>query len=95
MPQLVETGLDRSAIKPALGIFTIGFSVHRPFQADFDGQFLSARRVPNYLRDYSSEARVMSTKNPLDIRPGIVGFGSNNVFTDCVHADMSPLGPIL
>jgi hypothetical protein len=37
----------------------------------------------------------MGTKNPLDIRPGIVGFGPNNGLTECIHVDMSPLDGIL
>jgi hypothetical protein len=95
MPELVQAGVDRSPIQPAFRILTFGFAARRPLQADFDGEFLGSRRVPDYLRDHAGKARVMSTKDPLDIRPAIVGFGSNNGFTECVHVAMSPPDGVL
>jgi hypothetical protein len=78
MSQLVQTRLDRGPIQPAFRILAFGFAAHRPPQADLDGEFLGSRGIPYYLRDHLSQARIMGAKDPLDIRPGIVRFGSDD-----------------
>jgi hypothetical protein len=95
VPQFVQAGLDRSPIQPAFRILAVRLAGHGPLETNFDSELLGSRRVPYYLRDHAGETRVMGTKDPLDIRPGIVGFGSNNGFTECVHVAMSPPDDIL
>jgi hypothetical protein len=87
--------LDCSPIQPAFGVLTFGLAADRPLETDFDGEFLCSRRVSDYLRDHAGEARVMGTKDPFDIRPGIVGFSSSDGLTECVHVAMSPLDGVL
>jgi hypothetical protein len=93
--QFVQAGLDRCAVQPPFCILAFRFAGYRPLEADFDSKFLGSRRVSNYLCDHSCEPRIMGAKDPLDFGPGIIGLGSNNGVTECVHVAMSPLNGIL
>jgi hypothetical protein len=93
--QLVQAGLDRSPIQPALGFLTFSLLGSGPSQTDLNRKFLGSRRITDYLCDHPAEARVMGSKDLLDFQPPIAGFGSGDGFKECIHVAMSPPEPIL
>lgn len=94
-PQLIQAFSYRRTVKPAFGVFILGFGIPPQLQKNFNGKFLRACGIPDNHSDDPGSPLVLSAEGCVEIEGRFAGPHVADRFAWCVHISITPVKSIL